>query len=61
MKVIGFVRVSTGHQRLSVSNQIAEITDYCKKTDDLELIEILQEENLILLLTQVVIVEKYYD
>tara|TARA_B100000029_G_C17600280_1_gene965514 strand:+ start:402 stop:1109 length:708 start_codon:yes stop_codon:yes gene_type:complete len=45
MKVIGFVRVSTGHQRLSVSNQIAEITDYCKKTDDLELIEILQEEN----------------
>ena len=44
MKVIGFVRVSTGHQKLSVSNQIAEIKDYCKKTDGLELVEILQEE-----------------
>ena len=44
MKVIGFVRVSTGHQKLSVSNQIAEIKDYCKKTDGLELVDILQEE-----------------
>jgi|TARA_R110001583_G_scaffold45397_2_gene143003 DNA invertase Pin-like site-specific DNA recombinase len=44
MKVIGFVRVSTGHQKLSISNQIAEITDYCKNTDELELIDILQEE-----------------
>ena len=44
MKVIGFVRVSTGHQKLSIANQIAEITEYCKKTDGLELIEILQEE-----------------
>jgi len=44
MKVIGFVRVSTGHQKLSIQNQIAEITDYCKKTDGIELIEILQEE-----------------
>ena len=29
MKVIGFVRVSTGHQKLSIQNQTAEITDYC--------------------------------
>ena len=41
---IEFVRVSTGHQKLSISNQIAEITDYCKNTDELELIDILQEE-----------------
>jgi|TARA_B100000424_G_C22920062_1_gene489568 DNA invertase Pin-like site-specific DNA recombinase len=45
MKVIGFVRVSTGHQKLSIDNQTAEITDYCKKTDGLELVDILQEEN----------------
>jgi len=44
MKIIGFVRVSTGHQKLSIANQVAEITEYCKKTDGLELKEILQEE-----------------
>ena len=46
MKVIGFVRVSTGHQKLSIANQIAEITDYCKNTNGIELIEILQEEGI---------------
>ena len=46
MNVIGFVRVSTGHQKLSIANQIAEITDYCEKTDGIKLIEILQEEGI---------------
>ena len=45
MKTIGYIRVSTSKQKLSISNQISEIKKWSNKNNnDVELIEIIQND-----------------
>ncbi len=47
MKTIGYIRVSTSKQKLSISNQISEIKKWSNKNNtDVELIEIIQDEGI---------------
>jgi len=47
MKTIGYIRVSTNKQKLSISNQISEIKKWSKaNTEKIDLIEIIQDEGI---------------
>ena len=47
MKTIGYIRVSTNKQKLSISNQISEIKKWSKANKDkVSLIEIIQDEGI---------------
>ena len=47
MKVIGYIRVSTNKQKLSISNQISEIKKWSKlHSTEIELVEIIQDEGI---------------
>jgi len=47
MKTIGYIRVSTSKQKLSISNQISEIKKWSNRNNtDVELIEIIQDEGI---------------
>jgi len=47
MKTIGYIRVSTNRQKLSISNQISEIKKWSKtNTGKVDLIEIIQDEGI---------------
>ena len=47
MKVIGYIRVSTNKQKLSISNQISEIKKWSKlHSEEIELVEIIQDEGI---------------
>ena len=47
MKTIGYIRVSTSKQKLSISNQISEIEKWSgTNTEKIELVEIIQDEGI---------------
>lgn len=47
MKTIGYIRVSTSKQKLSISNQISEIKKWSKTNKDkVSLIDIIQDEGI---------------
>ena len=47
MKTIGYIRVSTSKQKLSISNQISEIEKWSgTNTEKIDLVEIIQDEGI---------------
>ena len=47
MKTIGYIRVSTSKQKLSISNQISEIEKWSgTNTENIDLVEIIQDEGI---------------